>query len=438
MPDRQNSGVVSVIALSVVGTLIALVVVAYLAIVTGSISANADTPPGRLERWAAKRSLHATLDRDAKSLQEPLPISDSSLTEGVRLYGTNCAVCHGAADGHASPIASGLYVNAPQFSKDNVADDPVGVTYWKITHGIRLTGMPAFDSTLTPAQRWKIAGFLARQDSLPPGAAAAWKALPSAAAPFATNAGTTSGVVTVHASDYTFTAPDQVPAGMTTFRMVNDGPGFHHVDLIRIDSGKTIADLQQALKQPGVLPRWIVAVGGPNATDPHGESNATLDLAPGNYALVCFVDVPGGVPHFTKGMIRPLTVTSAAGTPRAAPTPDVTVTLSDYKFDGVGAMKAGRHVFLVRTAAGQQTHEILLLRLEPGKSVTDLMTWMGAPQGPPPAQALGGVSGVDAGRQLYFTADLTPGTYAFLCVIPDATDGKPHVMHGMVKTIVVS
>ena len=39
---------------------------------------------------------------------------------------------------------AGLYQKPPQLAKDGVEDDPDGVTYWKIAHGIRLTGMPAF------------------------------------------------------------------------------------------------------------------------------------------------------------------------------------------------------------------------------------------------------------------------------------------------------
>ena len=78
------------------------------------------------------------------------------------------------------PLPRGAhYQHAPQFAKHDVMDDPIGVTYWKITHGIRFTGMPAFDSTLTATQRWAIASFLLRQDSLPPMANAAWRAMPS-------------------------------------------------------------------------------------------------------------------------------------------------------------------------------------------------------------------------------------------------------------------
>jgi thiosulfate dehydrogenase len=175
-----GSSPLRIIFRTLVGTALLIVGVAILAILKGVMPANADAEPGYIETWAAKRSLHATLNRDGRSLQSPLPISDSTLTQGVRLYGTYCAVCHGASDGKASAVARGLYQHAPQFAKDDVTDDPIGITYWKITHGIRYTGMPAFDSTLTVNERWAIASFLLRQDSLPPSAAAAWKALPSA------------------------------------------------------------------------------------------------------------------------------------------------------------------------------------------------------------------------------------------------------------------
>jgi thiosulfate dehydrogenase len=177
VPNASNPA--KIVLLTLVGSALLLSVVAFVTIRQGMMPANADAKPGGLETWAAKRSLHATLNREGRDLKSPLPVNDSVLTQGVRLYGTYCAVCHGASDGKASAVARGLYQHAPQFAKDDVTDDPIGITYWKITHGIRYTGMPAFDSTLTTDQRWAIATFLLRQDSLPPAAAAAWKALPS-------------------------------------------------------------------------------------------------------------------------------------------------------------------------------------------------------------------------------------------------------------------
>jgi mono/diheme cytochrome c family protein len=107
-------------------------------------------------------------------------LNDTNLAAGVKLYAMNCAACHGASDGLASNIAKGLYQRAPQLAKDGVEDDPEGIIYWKVKHGIRLTGMPGFSGTLSDDQVWQIVLFLKHMDSLPAGVNKKWNAVPSA------------------------------------------------------------------------------------------------------------------------------------------------------------------------------------------------------------------------------------------------------------------
>ncbi|HEU4990779.1 MAG TPA: hypothetical protein VFT41_13420 [Gemmatimonadaceae bacterium] len=241
-------------------------------------------------------------------------------------------------------------------------------------------------------------------------------------------------VVTIHAKDFAYTMPDTVPAGYVTFHLVNDGPDLHHATIVRLDSGKTMADMEAALKHPGPLPAWLVSLGGPNAPAPGDTSNATLNLTAGSYAVLCFVDVPGGVPHFAKGMVHPLVVAAAAGgTPAAPPTADIAVTLVDYGFEFSKPLTAGHHVFAV-TDSGPQMHELELVQLAPGKTGEDVVKWVQNPQGPPPGKPIGGIAGVVPHVPTYFSADLAKGNYLFICFVPDAKDGKPHFMHGMMHT----
>jgi hypothetical protein len=58
-------------------------------------------------------------------------------------------------------------------------------------------------------------------------------------------------------------------------------------------------------------------------------------------------------------------------------------------------------------------------------------------KGAPPAEPVGGVGLLDKGSQGSFTTELEPGAYGFICFVPDAKDGKPHLAHGMMKTIKV-
>lgn len=159
----------------VVAILVALIG-GYVLLQSGLIPANADGKPGGLELWAAGTSLDATLRNEAPKQPNPVALTDANLVEGVALYGQHCAICHGTAAGasSASPLAKGLYPAPPQLADEGVEDDPEGVTYWKIRHGIRLTGMPAWGPTLNDRQIWTLALFLKHMDKLPPAAKQAW------------------------------------------------------------------------------------------------------------------------------------------------------------------------------------------------------------------------------------------------------------------------
>jgi hypothetical protein len=242
-----------------------------------------------------------------------------------------------------------------------------------------------------------------------------------------------SRTVTVIAKDFMFEAPDSVPAGWTTFRMANESGNIHHVQIVRLDSGKTFADAEAAMKgPPGPPPAWIVEVGGPNAPHPKGESNATIDLQPGNYVMLCFVDIPDKTPHFMKGMVRPLKVTVATA-PSTAPVADLVISLADYAFIvKSGSLSAGKHTIQVDND-GPQGHELELVKLAPGKTAKDFLAWIAKSEGPPPADPIGGVVGIAKGGTGFFNVELSAGAYALICFIPDAKDGKAHFQHGMIK-----
>src|SRR3989454_9247921 len=95
-------------------------------------------------------------------------------------------------------------------------------------------------------------------------------------------------VVTITATDYAFSAPDTIPAGLTTLRLVNRGKELHHASLVRLGDGKTIADfqagLQAAMQNHTPPPPWIAFAGGPNAVTRSEEHTSELQ-SPCN--LVC-------------------------------------------------------------------------------------------------------------------------------------------------------
>jgi thiosulfate dehydrogenase len=141
----------------------------YLLISIGVVPMAASAPPLPLERTVAHLALHAS-SKHAASERDPLPLSDANLAAGATVYHDSCATCHGAPGQPRPPIAAGMFPDPPQlFSPDDmVTDDPEGVTYWTVTNGIRLSGMPAFAKSLSDMQRWQVTMLVAHADKLPP------------------------------------------------------------------------------------------------------------------------------------------------------------------------------------------------------------------------------------------------------------------------------
>ena len=167
------------------GAVILLVIealVAFAVVQNGFIDPRADNGYLPLEKWGS-RSVFVAIRRNSAGLESPIQPTDDNLVAGVKIYAAKCAICHGASDAKASDIAKGLYIQPPQLAKDGVEDDPVGETYYKVKHGMRLTPMPAFSQTLTDDQVWQVAEFLKTMDKLPPAADAEWKKISSQANP---------------------------------------------------------------------------------------------------------------------------------------------------------------------------------------------------------------------------------------------------------------
>ena len=243
-------------------------------------------------------------------------------------------------------------------------------------------------------------------------------------------------VVPVITRDFAFTLADSLPAGLTTFRLRNDGRQPHHLMLYRLEPGKRLGDVLAALNAGGAHPAWMHAVGGPNAVPPGGESIGTVLLTPGSYVAFCHVKSPDRVLHFAKGMIRALVVTQASGPAAPLPTADLTITLHDYSFAFSRPPTSGWHRIAVRNE-GTQRHELILSRLAPGKTSRDFTAWMNTQQGPPPVTPSGGTTDLPAGGTMVIDVQLQRGTYSVVCRVRDAADGRPHDEHGMYSQFVV-
>ena len=101
-------------------------------------------------------------------------------------------------------------------------------------------------------------------------------------------------VVSLTATEYSFAAPDTIPAGWTTFRLHNHGTDVHYGHMVRLDPGKTVEELvaayAEAIRTSGPRPKWVTRFGGPGGAAPGDSSSDTQYLEPGSYVWICPVE----------------------------------------------------------------------------------------------------------------------------------------------------
>jgi mono/diheme cytochrome c family protein len=153
--------------IGVIATLFLLAVGAYCYFGFGLAPVATASQPMPFEKFLANRALNAAV---AKFSDEHSPVSatEPNLKIGAAIFRENCAICHGLPGREMTSIAKGMFPKPPQlFRGKGVTYDPVGETFWKVQNGIRLTGMPAFKTSLTDDQIWQVSQTLASADKLP-------------------------------------------------------------------------------------------------------------------------------------------------------------------------------------------------------------------------------------------------------------------------------
>jgi thiosulfate dehydrogenase len=147
--------------------LVAVPALVYFYFSSGSAPVATSAAPMPFERMLARTALHARLEKEMpKSI--PITADDAAYAAGAQVYKEHCAVCHGLPGQTETAIAKGMFPKPPKLMEGTgVTDDAPGETYWKVAGGIRMTGMPGFEKSLSTTQMWQVSLLLANADKLP-------------------------------------------------------------------------------------------------------------------------------------------------------------------------------------------------------------------------------------------------------------------------------
>lgn len=204
--------------------------------------------------------------------------------------------------------------------------------------------------------------------------------------------------------------------------LANTRTELRHAARVCLDAGKTLADVFAALE-----------AGGPNAPAPGSTSVAVVDLMPGTWVFLCLAPSPDGTPHMKKGTVHSFNRRAACH-----------VCAGCYQ-TGRGARRhrptrCHDHAHRLRlhplAPAHARPHEIFIApsRREDGRrrDGTGRLDAEPAADGADGRDRRAGARRIERHRRRPRARRVRP-----LLLPPDANDGKPHVMHGMVRQITI-
>jgi thiosulfate dehydrogenase len=153
-----------------IGLVVGLIVIpisVYMYFSSGSAPVATSSTPMPFEKMLANLALHARMRKEMPK-SSPIPADEAAFMAGAQVYKDNCAVCHGLPGQPLTAIAQGMFPKPPKLMEGTgVSDDPPEETYWKVSGGIRMTGMPGFEKLLSPTQMWQVSLLLANSNKLP-------------------------------------------------------------------------------------------------------------------------------------------------------------------------------------------------------------------------------------------------------------------------------
>jgi mono/diheme cytochrome c family protein len=121
---------------------------------------TANKPPSEGETTLANAAKDVVIPLEAGKMPNPLPETDEVVSQGQEVFLGSCAQCH-APDGRGgTDIGRNMYPPAADLSSSHVQHWSDGELFWIIRNGVRLTGMPSWQSSISENDTWKLARFI--------------------------------------------------------------------------------------------------------------------------------------------------------------------------------------------------------------------------------------------------------------------------------------
>jgi hypothetical protein len=194
----------------------------------------------------------------------------------------------------------------------------------------------------------------------------------------------------------------------------------------------TLANYLSRVSAGDEFPAFATDVGGPAVVTPGDSAEVLLPARPGRHLVISW--------HADDVLVgfRAEFVVQDGDVPSRVPGPALEVSLSDYSISPIEP-HPGPGLLHV-TNRGPKTHELIVVRLAPGKHPADYFAWRAAGEhGEMPGRPVGGTAALGPGGEIWAAVTWAPGEYLVYCAV-ETTGPHPiprHYTLGMQQRITV-
>ena len=121
---------------------------------------TADKQPSQQETSLANAAKDVTIPLQAGKMTNPLPETSEVVSQGQEVFLGSCAQCHGADARGDTSVGRSMYPPAMDLTSAHVQHWNDAELFWIIQNGVRLTGMPAWKSSISDNDTWKLARYI--------------------------------------------------------------------------------------------------------------------------------------------------------------------------------------------------------------------------------------------------------------------------------------
>ena len=132
---------------------------------------TADKHPSQEETNLANAAKDVAIPLEAGKKQNPLPDTDEVVSQGQEAFLGSCALCHGADGRGDTNVGRNMAPPAMDLTSPHVQHWSDAELFWIVQNGVRATGMPAWQSSISESDTWKLAHFIHHLPRLDSGAA---------------------------------------------------------------------------------------------------------------------------------------------------------------------------------------------------------------------------------------------------------------------------